>query len=1193
MSFAATSRGAACGRRALILSAAALIAAVAALMGGIGGATAASMALCTTSVSAPTATPPSVNAGAPITYTATVTASSGCLNGTPTGSVAFFSNYVLNGQPASFQIGSAVQLQATSTPGKALATLVDNSLPAGTFMITASYTSNAQALFFDSGPSGGTSVVIGSSAPNTTTMSFTESASTITVGQSVEFRVHVTPVDGNGNPTGGVATGIVDFSAGPTASSGQNHFWSQQLDGTGSIDFSYNGFVAGDIVVMASYPGDPTDYGVSGQLPLHVLPAAGSTPTSTTVSASPSSINAGDSTTLTAHVVEQGGSPAPAGGQVDFFAGPSATNVTFEGSGTLDANGTAQLTVGNFTAGSYVVRAEYDGDTANNVAGSFGDNTLLVGTSGAGNAVIGTQLAYTGPTEAAFGTTVTLSGRLQQSGGAALAGEPLTLTLGSQSCTTGLTDGNGNASCTITIAQPGGQYPVSANFAGDANWGPSVGSATFTVDQASTTTSLVYNGATSAVTGASTTLSATLTDANGNPIAGKSIHLAMGSQSCDAGTDSTGKASCTITITQPTGTYPITASFAGDASYAASSAAGTFTVTSAGIATTTTYTGATQGKHGTQATLSATVTGAPNGEPVTFTLGSQTCTGTLSSGKASCTVTLSDPAGGYTVKAAYGGDATYTGSSASAPFTIASGLATVQVGSLGPVLLGSSVTLKGTLLDGSAPLSGRTLTLSLGSKSCTGTTGATGVASCTVTESDPSGTVTVKASFAGDSTYSGASATGSTIVYAYAPNGGSFVIGDKSTSGTVTFWGSQWSKANQLSGSAAPSSFKGFALNPSVPMCSAGWSTDPGNSSPPPAGPLPAYMVVVVTSAASKSGSLIYGNSVSLVIVQTNPGYSNDPGHTGTGTVVATLCSGGSASLPKLPSTLTYTGPTQGQTGSPTTLTAKLTSTASGVGLPNATVTLTLGSQSCTDQTDSSGNASCTITINQSAGTYPLSATFAGDSQNGASSASSSFTVTNVQHGGKGSSCKGTFNSSNIGGGNTLWFNSSLHVTGLPWNGATITFTGQTIVVGGQTISVPDSKVIFSRNVTTATTTFTNGQWVTTVPIGVNGNVFLSGLGYQLPSGLNGGQNATWSGTFTSDSPGVNINWQWGAAAYSGFGSNNNLNVKPVDDSNWGWGDSNHAGTPENWSSHVTGGGSGWGGSNYAGSYSNPCSLNF
>jgi len=118
------------------------------------------------------------------------------------------------------------------------------------------------------------------------------------------------------------------------------------------------------------------------------------------------------------------------------------------------------------------------------------------------------------------------------------------------------------------------------------------------------------------------------------------------------------------------------------------------------------------------------------------------------------------------------------------------------------------------------------------------------------------------------------------------------MIGDgNSANGThVTFWGAQWWKLNSLSGGAAPASFKGFALSPATPSCGASWTTGPGNSPNPPAGPLPDFMGVIVTSSVSKSGSQISGNTVHMVVVQTDPGYSNNPGHAGTGTVVAQIC---------------------------------------------------------------------------------------------------------------------------------------------------------------------------------------------------------------------------------------------------------------------------------------------------------------
>jgi Bacterial Ig-like domain (group 1) len=135
-------------------------------------------------------------------------------------------------------------------------------------------------------------------------------------------------------------------------------------------------------------------------------------------------------------------------------------------------------------------------------------------------------------------------------------------------------------------------------------------------------------------------------------------------------------------------------------------------------------------------------------------------------------------------------------------------------------------------------------------------------------------------------------ATCKTLVFAFAPGGGSFVIGDKNaaTGTAVTFWGAQWWKLNLLSGGSAPASFKGFAEKPATPSCGTGWSTDAGNSTPPPNGPLPADLGVIVSSKITKSGSRIAGDTVHIVVVKTNPGYQPNPGHAGTGTVEAQVC---------------------------------------------------------------------------------------------------------------------------------------------------------------------------------------------------------------------------------------------------------------------------------------------------------------
>jgi hypothetical protein len=135
------------------------------------------------------------------------------------------------------------------------------------------------------------------------------------------------------------------------------------------------------------------------------------------------------------------------------------------------------------------------------------------------------------------------------------------------------------------------------------------------------------------------------------------------------------------------------------------------------------------------------------------------------------------------------------------------------------------------------------------------------------------------------------------LVFAFAPGGGAFAIGDKENTigASVNFWGAQWAKNNPVSSGTVVSAFKGFVAKPTTPICGTTWSTNPGNSTPPPIGSLPTYMGVIVTSRYSQSGSLISGNTVHIVIVNTtnsgyDPGIYPNPGHPGTGKVVATVC---------------------------------------------------------------------------------------------------------------------------------------------------------------------------------------------------------------------------------------------------------------------------------------------------------------
>ncbi len=169
------------------------------------------------------------------------------------------------------------------------------------------------------------------------------------------------------------------------------------------------------------------------------------------------------------------------------------------------------------------------------------------------------------------------------------------------------------------------------------------------------------------------------------------------------------------------------------------------------------------------------------------------------------------------------------------------------------------------------------------------------------------------------------------------------------------------------------------------------------------------------------------------------------------------------------------------------------------------------------------------------------------------------------------------FNNLCVASNNYIWFSSVVQNPSCYGKGSfTVHVFDQTIQLAVDntniTLNVPDAYVTFSNGVATATTTFTNGQWITVSKPGLCGNTFLSGLAWQVPFNLNNNNNrtfghcwgkdsgnpcnsrcqvasATWCARFAIDTPGVAVQWQWGAAVESALTNNcNAFGVKPVDD---------------------------------------------
>ena len=193
------------------------------------------------------------------------------------------------------------------------------------------------------------------------------------------------------------------------------------------------------------------------------------------------------------------------------------------------------------------------------------------------------------------------------------------------------------------------------------------------------------------------------------------------------------------------------------------------------------------------------------------------------------------------------------------------------------------------------------------------------------------------------------------------------------------------------------------------------------------------------------------------------------------------------------------------------------------------------------------------------------------------------------------SSISSNFNGTAIPAGRTVWFSAVLDYPGptvapvmIFVRNATITFTAGSV---NYVINVPDADITLGPSVPLATTTFNTGtsRWETTADFGSSGNTFLAGVAFPVAVALPGGINpVTWTADFSSDTPGICLNWKWAAAVYTTFSTDYNaIGVKPIDpNTGSAYLNSDHAGTPENFKTSVTGGARGGGGSNFTGSLS-------
>jgi hypothetical protein len=490
-----------------------------------------------------------------------------------------------------------------------------------------------------------------------TSTAVTSSVNPSVHGQNVTFGADVTA------GSGGAPAGTVQFQIDGTDFGGP-----QTLDGSGHASVSTSSLSVGNHTVTASYTSsEPSTFNSAGSLPggQNVNPAA----TSTAVDSSSNPSVHGQNVTFTATVTTNAPGSGTPNGTVQF----KVDGADLGGPQTLDGSGRASVSTSTLSTGNHPVTATYtsnDPSTLNSSGSLAGGQTVKPADTS--TAVDSSNNPSQYDQSVKFTATVTTNapgsgtptGTVQFRIDGADAGTPQTL------------DASGKASYSTSSLAVGPHNVQAVYTSNSGDFNGSSGSVSQTVKKAQTT--LVYNGATTEDYHDSTTVSATLTRKDDSrPVAGKTVHFTLGSASCDGQTDVSGKASCTIVPQDAAGDYPITASFAGDGNYEASSDSKTFTIKRE--ETTLSYTGDTVILNGGTAHASGVLRedgSAPiAGRSVKFTIGGsggQSCTGTTdSTGTARCDITgVSQPLGPGTIKAEFAQDAYYLSSSASASLIV-------------------------------------------------------------------------------------------------------------------------------------------------------------------------------------------------------------------------------------------------------------------------------------------------------------------------------------------------------------------------------------------------------------------------------------------------------------------------------------------------------------------------------------------
>ncbi|MGW7690109.1 Ig-like domain repeat protein [Streptomyces asiaticus] len=837
-------------------------------------------------------------------------------------------------------------------------------LVAGSASVVHAYTSTAGSPYAISAEYGGDTDFAPSEntiehavAPASTTTVVSSSPSPSAVGQSVTLIARVAPVPpGAGAPTGTITFDFGDGSPPATATI---------AGGVASTSHAFTSTAGSPYTVTATYSGDD-NFAASTGTDVHQVEMSVSA-TSTTVSSAPDPSVAGESVTVSATVAVLPPAAGTATGTVTFHFGDDSPTVTVP----LTGDTATTSHVYTSTAGSpYTISAAYSGD--GDFTGSTGLDTQAVTPSSSSTAL------SSAPDPSVTGQPVTFTATVTP--GQVGAGTPTgTVTFdfgdGSPSVRAPMTDGTAIA----VYAYPstaGSPYAVTATYSGGASFTGSTDTGTQTVNPAATSTT-VFSSPDPSQSGQPVTVTANvavLAPGAGTANGAVTFDFGDGTPTVTA-TSVAGVATVTHAYTGTSGSpYTITATYDDDGDFASSTGTDVHTVQPASTATTVTA-DPDPSVVGEQMTVTATVAplapgaGVPTGT-VTFDFGDGTAPVTLplAGGAAILAHAYASSLGSpYTITTTYNGSADFRSSVNTEPQTVLQAATTTTMSSAPqPSVVGQPVTFTATV----APV-------------------APGAGS-------PTGTVTFD--FGDDSAPASVPVVDglATAVYAYTSAAGSPYPVTATYGGSPNFTASADTVAHSV-GRAPTSMAVTSTPDPSVAgqpvtvtatlsVLAAGAGTptgtitfDFGDGTPVVTAPITAGVASATHAWTDTSGS-------PYTITAT---YSSDGDFTASsGTITHTV-------TPADTHTDVVSSPDPSVTGQPVTITATVSTLAPGAGTPIGTVIVDPGDGTAAVTASLTGGVA-TVThayLDASGSPYTITATYSGDADFTASSATATQTV--------------------------------------------------------------------------------------------------------------------------------------------------------------------------------------------------------